>query len=305
MKNEKIIDAWDKLSPSADEKLRILGKVCEGQGIDKRRGISVRSLLIAAVILALGTVSVVASSSEVRRIVFGESLAIQQEIVNEPNWGSIVTTGDDGYLNLLQSRLRVYSTSLNLYERLGEFYRDFPFSPSCVLQDGFGVTIEESNLLTRFAIKEPVYLPSPRSAEWSRGNMRILTHSLVYLEGDDYAYGAILTYHGPSRVSYEADWRISFMLSQWYVGEEGYFEVITADPIQKVMISGIETLLMEHLIHDPSGILTPISSDTQMIQRELIWMMDGVVYSMISISGTRDFIDLDLETKIAIAESIR
>ena len=309
MKDKKIIDAWDKLNPNADEKLRIMEKVREGQGIDKRRGISVRSLLIAVVILVLGTVSVVAYNSEVRRIMFGESVATEVEVVNMPNMRRTIITSDGYYVTFGQSRLRVYNPSLRLYERLGSDYRGFPFAPLHIYIASYSTfeddtTIDESNQRTMFTIKEPIaYLTTTR-----RGSeMRLFSHSLFYLIGDDYAYGTFLIYYTGGEIVDSTFWAYSFSLGQWYAGEGGYFEVETTSPIEKIMINDTEALLIEHVLEedDRALLFSRTMYGREMAHREIIWMKDGVVYVLSGFSGVRGFTHLDLETLIDIAKSIR
>ena len=190
---------------------------------------------------------------------------------------------------------RIYNPSLGLYERLGDSYRDFPTSPGMVWQVGHEKTVEEISQRAMFTIKEPIYLSHVR---WlGRPYMRMYT--LVSIDEDGYIYGVILTYSSPAGLPF------AFTLSQWYAGEDGYFEIETTNPIEKVMIGDIEALLVEYVIDDGGGILNPRIREADMIKRELFWMQDGIVFSISGYENVRTpFASIDLETLIAIAESI-
>jgi len=123
------------------------------------------------------------------------------------------------------------------------------------------------------------------------------------LDENEDAFGAMLTYGTVAPIG-SHQLQEAFTLVQRYVGVDGYFEIITTDPISRVMIGETEAVLVEHVIVGGEGAIMPRVGASEMIQRELIWMNDGVVFSMTSFEFIREFASISLEMKIAIAESI-
>jgi len=312
MKDRKIIYAWDKLSPSDDEKLRIMEKVREGQELNRRRRVSVKSLLIAVIIMAVTAMGVAAYSSEIQRLILGNSVAVEVEtIVGDYLYSfAIGVKGYDGEqrtINLNPQNFRLYSPSLNLFERFGEDYRLFPFVPSAYhdfLNNWDGdITVQELNNSTMFTVKEPMYIPNFRRELQQRVSEQPAFISLLRWDEREDAVGVVLTYNTIAPLG-SGNWYQAFSFAQWYVGEGGYFEVVATAPISKIIIGDTEAVLIENVIADGEGVIEPRQGAEVMKQRELIWLRDGIVYSMTSFESIEGFASISLAMKILIAESI-
>jgi hypothetical protein len=136
---------------------------------------------------------------------------------------------------------------------------------------GFKVfdTLEEANQFSLFTIKEPDYLPE---------DTRLLRVEVTQRIDGTSGYWAYLTYEFPGVESKPA-----FVLRQLFVGANAYFELQEENAnMKKIQIGGEDAVAV--------------------LQEEcwwlLYWIKDGVIYELKSF-------DYDLDTLIAIAESVR
>jgi len=312
MSDERVRVAFDKFNLSAEGKRRIYDKVHVKRNKRKMK-FGERSMLVAAIIMAITMTTVIAYNSEIQRFVFGSSVAVEVEALADGHgWlgGIIVSSydGEVGTVSLSPRNFRVYNPSFNLAERLGEYYRSFPFASGVYTEfiDNWNnyVKVEEVSQHAMFTIKEPSYLPNFRGELQQRVGELPMSISFVRLDEDGDVFGAILSYSTISPVGY-ANWDEAFTLQQWYVGLTGHFEIVTTDPITKVMLGDIPAVLVEHVIVDADNVIRPHHGADEMIQRELIWLEGGVVYSIASFEFIQGFASLSLEMKIAIAKSLQ
>ena len=272
MNNEKIKDAWDKLNPNEESKQRILTKIHGGKNRHKGR-FSRKVLLIAAAITALTITTVFANSNAFREIIFGNSRAVQVEEVVNPN----ITRYAYRYVNdmLIESRaLDSY------YFRVGNSNNE---TREITSQRSGIYTVEEANRYAPFAIAEPTYIPQ---------HLYLWQISLPRYYDATYANGAMLIYVN------ELDIMV-LMLLQSYVGADGYFVFESVHPIEKIMIDDVEALLVEN----PNGGANP-----GQISRRLMWISEGMFFELTNMEAydaEGNWLGLDLEAMIAIAESIR
>jgi hypothetical protein len=127
-------------------------------------------------------------------------------------------------------------------------------------------TVEEANQFAPFTIKSPQYLPE---------NMELSHVSVQQYTDGTAGYDAIVHYWVKTPNS-----TYGLGIFQYYAGPDGYIDLLTIYPVEKVMVGGIEASLV-----DAEG------------SYHLYWVKDGVAYEM-----TNRF--YGIETLVAIAESV-
>ena len=271
MSNNKIKVAWDKLNPNEENIQRILTKIHDDK--NRRKGFSRKVLFIAAAITALTITTVFANSNALIETIFGNSRAVQVDEVINPN----ITRYVYHYVN---DRLIGTSILDSYYFRVSN-----PDSETREIasQRGDIYTVKEANRYAPFTIAEPTYIPQ---------HLHLWQILLPRYYDDAYACGATLIYTNELDI-------LALMLHQRYVGPDGYFVFESVHPIEKVMVDGVEALLVE----EPTGGANP-----EQMSRQLMWISDGIFFKLMNneaydIEG--NWLGLDLETMIAIAESIR
>jgi len=276
MDNEKIKNAWDKLNPNEERKQSIMNKIQENMQENqnpRKRRISGRTVLIAAIIAALTITTALAYGGVIQEFIFGDSRAVRVEVVEEPNTQGTASYWIDGEeIEVVETEpMRIAVYNQNGVELIGRVSDTTPFYVGLPM-DGWD---EWDDQYAPFTIRKPSYLPMDSAL------------SLVQLAQDEYGDAVAVT------LNFTFGGGSSWVLGQFYVGQEGYFELETTYPIEKVMIGDIEALLME----------MPIAvSGVDQTWRVLTWMSDGYVFMLDHAADTTQ--GLDLETLIAIAESI-
>jgi len=272
MSNEEIRTAWSKLNPDDEGIQRIMSKIHTGREQRKSR-ISVKTLLIAAAIIALTVVTVFAGSSTIREIIIGGSRATQVETVENPN----ITH----YAHLYSDGVRVETRILDsFYFRVNNPDR---YTPAITSQRGSIFTVEEANRYAPFTIAEPTFIPE---------HLHLGEILLPRFDEETYAFGAMLLYHNESGI-------MSLILVQRYVGPEGYFVLESTHPIKKIMIGDAEALL---LINENGG------ANSGQVSRQLKWISDGTFFELMNTEAydiEGNDLGLSLEILVAIAESIK
>jgi len=273
MNNEKFKDAWNKLNPDEESRQRILGRIENKQKQPKGR-ISTKMLLIAAVITILSVTTVIAGSSTIREIIFGNSRAIQVEEVANPN----ITQYAYVYINehLVRARnLDTYYLTINNPD----------IDSREIVSYRWGISsVEEANRYVPFTITEPAFVPE---------HLHLSEISLPQYEDGSYTNGAMLLY----LINENA--MLGFWLVQRYVGPDGYFNFESTQTIERVMIGDVEGLFV---LNENGG------ANPWQASRRLMWISDGIFYDLFSMEANdskgNEF-GLDLETMIAIGESVR
>jgi len=200
----------DQAEPSAELIVKTKSNMTEAAPHTIRRRPKLRTLLIAAAVLALSVTAAFAASGELRevisQVVFGRS-GIKQ-----------VDEFGDGYENAYLY-VRVWNNNYSCYSR---------YAGETEFQ-----TLGELRQAASFEVKEPHYLLEGMELRDVYGFRFRRGDNKFDVKGD--YYGAWLWYE------YDDG---GFGFHQYYVGADTFYEIETTNPIQKVMIGGAEAAVI-------------------------------------------------------------
>jgi len=252
MMNQTVIS--DKLAQNIRNEMLSVIKAREAKSRSGQQIRRFRLLLVTAILVTL-IATVAFAQSEIRQFFFGNSNITQVEEIEN-------VFGISGTLirevKIINGKYESVDWSLN-FEGWSEFY-----------------TVAELRHAAAFDIKEPGYLPDTIDLSsistfgaWYTSEKQI---EFVFIE-----YGG----GSPSGTGIVS-------LSQWYVGSDASFEIVTIYPIEKVMVGDVEA----------SVIIETFEDDTE--RAILYWKQGSVLYELQHTA----FDGVDMDILIAIAESV-